>query len=101
MSPWKERSAFNIVVIVALLIAATPFPGCMVSEKKALNALEKAGYSEVVVVDRSNYFVMLRGGSESDSVRFTCRAKNPAGKEVTNIYVFSGWIFKGTTIRFD
>jgi hypothetical protein len=93
--------ATGIVAVLALLLVFTPFPGCMVSEKKAVAALEKAGYSEVKVTDRSNYFVGWRGGGKDDVVRFTCSANNPAGKPVTDIYVFSGWPFKGTTVRAD
>ena len=88
-------------MVVVLLVLITPFPGCMVNEKKAHTALEKAGYSQVEVTDRSNYFVLIRGGGKGDVVRFTCKAKNPAGKDVKDIYVFAGWPFKGTTIRTD
>jgi hypothetical protein len=90
-----------IVLIIAVLLLTTPFPGCMVREKTAVRALEKQGYSEVQITSRANYFVRMRGGSNGDVVRFTCNAKNPAGKFVEDVYVFSGWLFKGSTIRTD
>ena len=95
------RALFWVIISIAIIIGVSPFPGCMVDEKKAVEALEKAGYSEIVITDRSNYFVEWRGGSANDSVRFTCKAKNSAGKEVSGVYVFSGWLFKSTTIRFQ
>ncbi|MEN9614204.1 MAG: hypothetical protein RLZZ347_511 [Candidatus Parcubacteria bacterium] len=101
----KKFTLIEILVILSLglflLWKLGPFPGCLVSEKHAISALEKAGYSEVKITDRSNYFISRRGGGYGDVTRFTCSAKNPAGKNVSDIYVFSGWPFKGTTIRMD
>lgn len=95
----NKGSFFGFLLFVIFL--ATPFPGCMVDKQRALTALEKQGYSNVEIVDRANYFVWLRGGGMSDVTRFTCSAINPAGKDVTDIYVFCGWPFKGTTVRTD
>ena len=91
-----------VLFIIALLVSIFGgFPGRFVSKDKAMTAMEKAGYSEVQIVDRAIYFVPFRGGGKEDVVRFTCNAKNPAGKSVVGVYVYCGWPFKGTTIRFD
>lgn len=97
----SEGSFKLILIAIVLAFVALPFPGCMVNQEKAVVALEKAGYSEVEITSRSNYFISLRGGGKGDVVRFTCSAKNPAGKEVSDVYVFCGWPWKGTTIRTD
>lgn len=87
--------------LIILFFLLTPFPGAWVKKERAESALQKAGYSDVKITDRSNYFAWVRGGGHGDVVRFVCSAKNPAGKNVTDIYVFCGWPFKGTTIRTD
>ena len=92
---------YALLIGFILVLCVSPLPGCLVNKNRALVALEKAGYSDVKVIDRSNYFVSLRGGGKGDVVRFVCTAKNPAGKEITDIHVFCGWPFKGTTIRTD
>lgn len=88
-----------VLVIGALLLLLLANPsGRMVPESKAVTTLETQGFTNVKIVDRDVYFITWKGGDKSDSVRFTARAINPAGKEVT-VYVFSGWLFKGATIR--
>ena len=94
------KSLFVTIAVLAFAYAIGPV-GYFVNQNRAVNALEKAGYSEVKVVDRALFFIVIRGGGTGDAVRFTCKARNPAGKEVTDIYVFAGWPFKGTTIRTD
>lgn len=97
----KDSPASVIFILLFLLLIALPFPGCMVEEERAVLALEKAGYSEVRVTERSNYFVAIRGGGKGDVVRFKCSAQNPAKQHVDDVLVFCGWPFKGTTIRTD
>jgi len=91
---------FNVVMIIAaiLLISFGLFSGTMVNEKVAVNCLEVQGYSDIKVIDHAWFFIPFRGGDRGDSARFHMRAVNPAGKEV-DVYVFSGWLFKGATIR--
>ena len=87
-----------VLAIVAVLTLATGGTGLLVPESKAVRALETQGFSEVKITDRSWFLIGVRGGDKSDCVRFTATAKNPAGKTV-QVYVFSGWPFKGATIR--
>ena len=56
------------------------------------------GYSNITITHRAVFFVHLRGGGNTDVVRFTAVCKNPVGKEVET-YVFVGWPFKYSTIR--
>ena len=87
-----------VFALVLVLTAATGWTGLLVPENKAVRALETQGFSEIAITDRSWLFVGMRGGDKSDCVRFTATATNPAGKMV-QVYVFSGWLFKGATIR--
>lgn len=73
--------------------------GCLVDPSVALEAVDKAGYSDAKVVEHAYFAVGLRGCSESDAARFTVKAVNPAGREVT-VTVCSGWLLKNATIRF-
>jgi len=85
------------VAITAVILVIFIPTGIWISPKAADRALVTQGYSDVQITDRAYYFLGFRGGSASDSVRFTCKAKNPAGKVVT-VYVFTGW-WKYSTIR--
>ncbi|MEK7650302.1 MAG: hypothetical protein AAB364_00270 [Patescibacteria group bacterium] len=72
--------------------------GCTVSDQVAIKALETSGFSDIKIVDHSWFAIGVRGGSDSDAARFTAEATNPVGKRVT-VEVFTGWLFKGATIR--
>jgi hypothetical protein len=93
------KIAFYIILLV-LALALDGLPGSCVKDSTAVRALETQGYGNVTVIEKNTYFVGFRGGSGSDAAKFTCKAKNPAGKEVT-VYVYSGWPFKGSTVRTD
>lgn len=84
-----------IVMIVLILIFCR---GLLVSDQTAITALETQGYGEITITNRHWFFVKVRGGGEGDVIRFDCRATNPKGQEV-EIHVFSGWPFKGATVR--
>jgi hypothetical protein len=91
----------EIVVVTSILIIVvfvSGMTGILVPESKAVKALETQGFSDVKITSKAWFMVRLRGGDKSDTVRFTANATNPAGKKVT-VYVFSGWLFKGATIR--
>lgn len=87
-----------IVIAILCILLSCFFPtGIFVPESKAIKALQTQGFNKIKIVDRDVWFVRFKGG-DRDAVRFTATATNPAGKEVT-VYVFSGWLFKGATIR--
>lgn len=116
MKPWDLRIArqerfariFGRVggtILVALFFAfllSLPLAYCargfLVNDDIAVRALETAGYTDVQITEKAWFAIGFRGGEDSDAARFTAKAKNPSGKEVT-VYVFSGWLFKGATIR--
>ena len=88
-----------VVLAVVLVFAAALFPtGIFVNERIAVRALEDQGFSKVQVTDRAIWFIGFRGGEHSDAVRFTRTGLNPLGRRVTT-HVFSGWLWKGATIR--
>lgn len=87
---------YIVILIFVLLIGCGR--GCLVSENKAVSALETYGFSEIEIIKRQWFAVQFLGGSEEDCVRFTAMATNPAGKRV-RVYVYSGWPFKGATVR--
>lgn len=92
----------KLKVFGAFLALVLIFAGCsrgaLVREDVAIRALEDQGFSDVKVTEHAWFWLGVRGGHKDDAARFTCQAKNPAGKEVT-MYVFSGWLFGGATIR--
>lgn len=96
--PFTFVEVITIAVVVLVLLLVLAPTGLMVPDSKAVRALETQGFSDIKITERAWYFIGMRGGDKSDSVRFTATATNPAGKKV-QVYVFSGWLFKGATIR--
>lgn len=90
--------AIVYAVIIVLMIVFSMFRGAFVNQDIAVRALDTAGYTEIEIIDEAFFFMALRGGEKSDAARFHAKAINPVGKEV-DVYVFSGWLFKGATIR--
>jgi hypothetical protein len=64
----------------------------------AEKALKAQGYSEVTIIDKSIYFISLKGCGDDDAVMYRARAKNPAGVMV-ELTACGGYPFKGFTIR--
>ncbi len=94
----KTVGSVLFLVCVLGLCCLGAFRGALVDQKVAVEALETNGFSDITVQEHAYLFIGVRGGDRNDAARFTCKAKNPAGKEVT-VHVFSGWPFKGATIR--
>ena len=86
------------LVIVLLLVIGSCSRGAFVNQDVAVKALDTQGYSNVKITDRAWFAVGMRGCDEKDAARFTATATNPIGKKV-QVYVCTGWIFKGATIR--
>lgn len=94
-------SEWSFLAFLAILFAVVAFSacrGCMVSEDVAVRALETNGFSDIKITDHDYFALVLRGGSTDDAARFTAEATNPVGKRVT-VEVYTGWLFKGATIR--
>ncbi len=91
---------FIYVVLVLLAAFFGIFSGTFVNENVAKKTLETQGFSDIKIVDKDIFFVGLKGGAQDDVVKFTAMAKNPIGRTV-QVFVFSGWPFKGATIRSD
>lgn len=100
MKVQKGRDYF-LWFIVILFPVAFFFGACrgvFASEDAAITALEAQGYSDIQIVDHAWFAVGFRGCDEKDAARFTAKATNPAGK-AAEVYVCTGVIFKGGTIR--
>lgn len=102
-----EKDSANAVMILMLYVVCiiaviffSAFRGTLVSEQRAIRALEKRGYSDIKITDKSVLLVHWRGCGTTDAVKFDAVAKNPRGT-LTDVYVCSGWLFKGTTVRTD
>ncbi len=88
VSHWKKfnRGAGNyfIVLLVALFIAViiglSTLAGALVSSSKATNALENLGYTNVHIIDKSIWFIELRGCSKDDQALFVVEGTGPDGK---------------------
>ena len=74
--------------------------GALVPESKAVEALQKSGYTDVKIRSSAWLVVGLRGCSEKDAAMFRASAINSAGQRVDDIIVCSGWPLKGMTVRF-
>jgi hypothetical protein len=87
-------------VLLACLLALT-LSGCglgyLVSEDAAVRALKDQGFTNITITGKSVLTASMWGCSDSDDVRFTATATNPAGKHV-EVYVCSGFL-KGSTVR--
>jgi hypothetical protein len=95
----KSISLFDpFFVFCLILIISWQFCGLLVSEEKAISELEVQGYSSVKIIDRDWAFIPLRGGALDDVVRFEATATNPVEKSI-NVCIYSGWPFKGATVR--
>jgi len=96
----RRESNFNVIIILAMIavIVLAFFRGAFVSEDAAIKTLEAQGFSNITIVDHAWFAVGFRGCDEKDAARFTARVTNPAGKEAT-VYVCTGFLFKGGTIR--
>ena len=92
-----SASILSVLLFLVLIIGSCG-RGALVNEDVAVRALDTQGYSDIKITDSAWFAVGLRGCDEKDAARFTATAKNPAGKQV-KVYVCTGWIFKGATIR--
>lgn len=90
----------NVILYIIFLILAIFLvsAGSFVDESVAVDALQKQGFADINITKKEWLFVGLRGCSEDDSVKFTAIAKNPRN-ETVEVYVCSGWLFKGSTVR--
>jgi len=97
----RRSGCFGNIVVVLIAVVLIFFGFCaglLVSEDVAIKTLETHGFSDIQIVDRAWFLIPLRGGSNTDNVRFEATAVNPAGHIVT-VYVYAGWPFKGGTVR--
>ena len=90
----------TILFIILLTLAILFFlvEGSFVDDSIAIKALQKQGFTDINITGKEWLFVGFRGCSEDDSVKFTAIAKNPRN-ETVEVYVCSGWLFKGSTVR--
>lgn len=110
------------LALIAVLIGAL-VRGHMPDSAEAERALDTAGYTQVTLGDRYNYFPSLEGCSGSDATAIEAAACRPADakckNDVTewhtclrsgnagctmpsnrvNVIVCIGWPFKGATVR--
>lgn len=87
-----------VLILGVTIILGSLFGGLMVNKEVAIKAAQIQGFTNIKVLDKAWFFIPLRGGDRGDSARFLVEATNPAGATV-QFYVFSGWLFKGATIR--
>ena len=87
-----------VVVLVVLFVGFSMVRGIFVPEQRALEALEKQGYTEAVITDHSWFLPGFQGCDTRDAAVFDATAVNPIGKRV-DIIVCTCFFFKGATIR--
>lgn len=92
------RSTVLIYIIFLIIAIFLVSAGNFVDESVAVEALHKQGFTDIKIIEKDWLFVGYRGCSDDDSVKFTAIAKNPRN-ETVEVYVCSGWLFKGSTVR--
>jgi len=88
-----------MVIVILLFVSLFMFSGTFAPDSTAHEAVQKAGFTDIRIVERNNFFVGLRGGGREDVTKWRVWAKNPKGDYV-EVYVFVGWPWKATTIRY-
>lgn len=99
----SANAGFRLIVnlaIVLLILIGVQFRGSLVDKDVAIRALEKQGYSNIEIINHQYFAVGWKGCDSKDAAKFTARVTNPAGKRV-EVFVCTGWLFKGATIRTD
>lgn len=81
-----------------MALALLPACGACIDDDKVKVAVEKQGYTDVKLRDKSIVFYNWAGCSDSDDAAYKARAKNAQGKQV-DLIVCAGWPFKGVTVR--
>jgi hypothetical protein len=95
----RDLLAFAIFAIsISVILFFITFRGIFASQDVAVRTLEAQGFSDIQIVDHAWFAVGMRGCDNKDAARFTATGINPAGKP-TKVYVCTGVIFKGGTIR--
>lgn len=70
----------------------------LVGEAVAKRALDAHGWSEIEITGKHYILVGFQGCGQDDAAKFDAVALNPIGKRV-KLYVCTGLMFKGATIR--
>lgn len=73
--------------------------GVFVDDARPLAALKAHGFTNVTIIREDDFFVGFRGCSHGDAAKYTVRATNAAGETTDDIFVCSGWLFRGSTVR--
>ena len=95
----EENTIFIIFgIIVLIVVGFSTAAGIFVNESVAVEALQKQGFTDINITKKDWFLVGFKGCGDDDSVKFTAAAKNPRN-ETVEIYVCSGWLFKGATVR--
>lgn len=87
-----------LLIVVLFLMVGSTCRGAFVDESVAVTSLEKQGYTDIKIIDHDWFLVGWKGCDEKDAAKFTAIAKNPIGNEV-EVFICTGWFFKGATIR--
>lgn len=97
----RQRLNFWSILFAVLFFGVfigSCFAGATIDGSVAVHALEAHGFSEVKIVEKSIFFVSLRGCGRGDAAMFVAEATNPAGKRA-NVIVCVGWPMKAATVR--
>jgi hypothetical protein len=87
-----------VAVIIVILLFLSVGTGALASKDVAVRTLTAQGFSNIQITEHAWFAVGLRGCDAKDAARFTAKVTNPAGKPA-EVYVCTGVIFKGGTIR--
>ena len=102
---YRKREDWGYTIFLGLMVAGViaitvglMMTGSCVDSADAIKAAEVQGFTDVELSGHDWFAVSLRGCSRSDAAKFRMQATNHQGQRVS-IYVCSGWMFKGHTVR--
>jgi hypothetical protein len=86
-----------VIITASTILLPVSTCGIFASSSIAIQALDAYNYKYVEVVDKTWHAIATKGCSRTDTALFKVRVVNQTN-HVRDLYVCSGWPFRGETI---
>lgn len=93
----KFTKMIKLLGICFLLLTLTAC-GALIDDYEVKKAVEKQGYRDVSITDKSIFFPDWSGCGEDDDACYDMIATNSNGQRI-DLIACAGWPFKGVTVR--